>query len=471
MSNFNPQNVCVQGLGFVGFAMAVAVAYAKDESGEPHFHVTGVELETPAGREKVHSINNGRLPIESSDTALTNAFDAVYKQTNFSATTDEDIYAQADVVLMDVDLSLDFSGEEPKVDMERIVAASRTLGKLMKPGALLIVETTVPPGTCEFVIAPILHEELAKRGLNEDAILLAHSYERVMPGDQYFHSIINYWRVYAGLTEAAANACETFLSRVINVKDYPLTRLNTIRESETAKVLENSYRAANIAFIDEWGRFAEAVGIDLFSVIDAVRKRPTHSNIREPGFGVGGYCLTKDPLWALYSAQNIFKLPDIDFPFCRSAVRTNQAMPLASVNMLQSLLGGNLKDKRVAIIGVAYKPDIGDTRYSPSEIFAKALEQKGAQLSYSDSFVDIWPEMNNASVSRDLPDPKDLDALVFAVGHKIYGEIDFKAYLGGANPAILDANHVLSDQQLKALEILNISHACIGRGEERKPLP
>ena len=117
-----------------------------------------------------------------------------------------------------------------------------------------------------------------------------------MPGKNYFDSIVNYWRVYAGIDDESAKKCEKFLKKIINTKDYPLTRLSDTTSSETAKVLENSYRAANIAFIEEWGRFAEDIGIDIFEIIESIRMRPTHSNIRQPGFGVGGYCLTKDPI-------------------------------------------------------------------------------------------------------------------------------------------------------------------------------
>jgi UDP-N-acetyl-D-glucosamine dehydrogenase len=157
------------------------------------------------------------------------------------------------------------------------------------------------------------------------------SYERVMPGRDYFRSIIDFWRVYAGSTPHAAEVCAAFLSKVIHVDRYPLTRLHSTTASETGKLLENSYRALNIAFIEEWGRFAEAVGVDLFEVIDAVRMRPTHSNMRQPGFGVGGYCLTKDPLLAGIAARDLFRRSDISFTFSQQAVGVNDRMPLRTL--------------------------------------------------------------------------------------------------------------------------------------------
>ena len=114
-----------------------------------------------------------------------------------------------------------------------------------------------------------------------------------MPGKNYFDSIINYWRVYAGIDKKSADRCERFLSKIINIKDYPLSRLKNTISSECGKVLENSYRAVNIAFMEEWGRFAEDANIDIYEIVKSIRLRPTHQNIRQPGFGVGGYCLTK----------------------------------------------------------------------------------------------------------------------------------------------------------------------------------
>src|SRR5262249_19673396 len=156
----------------------------------------------------------------------------------------------------------------------------------------------------------------------------------------------------SGATPAAADACEAFLSQIINVQAYPLTRLHSTTASETAKVLENSYRAINIAFIEEWGQFAEEVGIDLFEVIDAIRVRPTHNNIRQPGFGVGGYCLTKDPLFAAVAARDLFDREDLAFPFSSRAVEVNARMPLRTLDRVRNLLGGSLTGRRLLLLGV-----------------------------------------------------------------------------------------------------------------------
>lgn len=454
--------VCVQGLGFVGFAMAVAVADAVDAEGRPWFNVIGVDLPTSDGKAKVRAINEGRAPVVSNDGELAAAFARAIERGNLLATTDPAAYSHACVTLVDVHLDIIDDGGRPGFRLDGFRAAIRTLGERMPPGSLIIVETTVPPGTCARVAAPELESALASRGLPADALLLAHSYERVMPGREYFRSIVNFWRVYAGHTAAAADACEAFLGKVINTRDYPLRRLSSTTASETAKVLENSYRAATIAFIDEWGRFAEMAGIDLFEVIDAIRVRPTHANMRQPGFGVGGYCLTKDPLFAAAASRQLFGC-EMPFPFSTQAVAVNRRMPLYSLERVRSLLGGTLAGRRILLLGVSYRNDVGDTRHSPSEIFVRAAEAEGAEVTAHDPLVAFWQEMNR-EIAAELPAAAGLDAVVFAVAHDEYRALDMR-WLDGARPLVFDANNVLTDAQREAARRLGCRVAAIGRGD------
>ena len=171
---------------------------------------------------------------------------------------------------------------------------------------LVLVETTVPPGTSQKVVRPILEECLQQRGLPTDQLKVGHSYERVMPGPKYIDSIQNFYRVFSGTDEASADATEKFLRTVISTNEYPLTKIGNTQATEMAKVLENSYRAMNIAFMVEWSRFAEEAGVNIYEVVNAIRMRPTHKNIMLPGLGVGGYCLTKDPLLASWARMNLF---------------------------------------------------------------------------------------------------------------------------------------------------------------------
>lgn len=443
--------------------MAIAIASARDVDGRPPFRTIGVDLPTPLGRDRIDALNAGRFPFVTGDHALVEAAAAAHRAGNLTATSDPSAYGEADIVVVDVHLDVQRTGEESGVDFSGFRKALGSIARHARPGTLVIIETTVPPGTCERVVAPELAAGMRARGLAEDALLLAHSYERVMPGEEYLASITNFWRVYAGQTPAAADACEAFLSKVINVAEYPLTRLASTTASETAKVLENSYRATNIAFIEEWGRFAEAVGVDLFEVIAAIRRRPTHNNIRQPGFGVGGYCLTKDPLFGGIAARELFGRRDLAFPFSEMAVRTNDVMPLVSVERLETLLGGSLRRKRILLMGVAYRQDVADTRYSPSRTFVEESRRRGAEVLVQDPLVSEWPELA-IEVQRVPPPASTVDGVVLAVPHRAYREFDFSAWLGGARPIVLDANAVLTPAQRRDLIACDARLHAIGEG-------
>lgn len=444
--------------------MAAAVASASDANGERCFNVIGVDLPTEDGRRRVEAINRGRFPMATSDPKLEAAIEAAFRAGNLIATTDPDAYSLASVAVVDVHLDIPFLEDSPRLEMDGFAAAIRTLGERLPAGSLVLVETTVPPGTCEKVVAPTLAAALDRRGLPSDALLIAHSYERVMPGADYFDSIVNYWRVYSGHTDEAAAACEDFLKRVINVEDYPLTRLTRTTASETAKVMENTYRAVNIAFIDEWRRYAEAVGIDLFEVVEAIGKRPTHANIRWPGFGVGGYCLTKDPTFAPAAVDQIFGLEPVSFPFSSMAVRVNHDMPIAAVDRLEKLFQGALSGRRVLLVGVSYRQDVDDTRYSPSETFLLAVEARGGVVECYDPYVGLWEELGR-EVTNTLPPAGEFDAIVLAVAHRQVLELDFAQWLGDARPVILDANGILATATREHLRERGYTVESLGRGD------
>ncbi|MGH7004198.1 MAG: nucleotide sugar dehydrogenase, partial [Alphaproteobacteria bacterium] len=380
------------------------------------------------------------------------------------ATTDAAAYGLASVVVVDVPLDVSVSADRfPNVALGGFEAAIQVLGRHLGDGALVVVETTVPPGTCTRVVAPILAAELAARGKPPNAILLAHSYERVMPGPDYFDSIANYWRVYAGHTDAGAEACARFLERVVDVERFPLRRLASTTASETAKIVENSFRAVNIAFIEEWARFAESAGIDLFEVIDAIRDRPTHSNIRQPGFGVGGYCLTKDPLFGAAAAGLFLNEQALNFPFSETALAVNRQMPLANLDRIERYAGG-LAGKTMVLLGVAYRSEVDDTRHSPAEIFFRDARRRGVRIACHDPYVRYWSELE-MPIPDVLPSPSMADVIVCAVPHVAYRRLDFPAWLGGAKPLVYDCDNVLSEETRARLRSAGVRVESTGRGE------
>ena len=200
----------------------------------------------------------------------------------------------------------------------------------------------------------------------------------------------NFFRVYSGINNNGKNATKEFLESIINTKDYELTELETPRASEMGKLLENSYRSMNIAFAIEWSRFAEANSVNLYEVVDAIRKRPTHANLMYPGIGVGGYCLTKDGLIADASFEGG------DLSMTVNAVRETDRMPIYALNFVINQFPdlNVLKTANCIVAGVAYAPGVGDTRFSPVETFVTQLSQKAKKLYCVDPYVSFWEELD-----------------------------------------------------------------------------
>jgi len=302
--------VVVQGLGFVGAVMSLVCANALNKE----YAVLGIDLPSEDSYWKIKSINEGTFPIVSSDKKVDEFFQNTRRNKNLFATYDPYAYSKADIII--VDINLDVKKElnhitsdslvDYSVDLSGFKSAIRSIGNNCKEDVLILIETTVPPGTT-IIAKEIIEECIEERGLEKSKIKIGHSYERVMPGPNYIDSIQNFYRVYSGVNDYSANHVELFLKTIIKIDEYPLTRLKNTNSTEMSKVLENSFRAMNIAFIVEWSRYAEEAGVDLYEVVNAIRMRPTHKNIMLPGIGVGGYCLTKDPLLASWSKKNIFK--------------------------------------------------------------------------------------------------------------------------------------------------------------------
>jgi nucleotide sugar dehydrogenase len=214
----------------------------------------------------------------------------------------------------------------------------------------------------------------------------------------------NYWRAYAGIDARSADRARDFLSKYVNIEKFPLWRHKTIRAAEMAKLLENSYRATNIAFIEEWARLAEDVGVDLFDVIHSVRMRKgTHDNMMFPGLGVGGYCLTKDALLAAFGAETLLGV-GAKLPFSRRAILTNESMPLRTLELARMHFDGGLRGRTAAILGVTYRAGVADTRSSPAETVARALLEEKVQVRAWDPLVFPWEEVREVESCREAAD-------------------------------------------------------------------
>jgi nucleotide sugar dehydrogenase len=351
------------------------------------------------------------------------------------------------------------------VDLTNFKSAIRTIGMSCKENVLVLVETTVPPGTCEKIVSPILQLELGIRGLNGNKIKIAHSYERVMPGPNYIDSIENFYRVYSGVNVGSADAAEIFLKSIISIDKYPLTRLGNTNATEIAKVLENSYRAMNIAFIVEWSRFAETSGVNLFEIVEAIRMRPTHSNMMFPGLGVGGYCLTKDPLLASWSRKNLFN-DDEGLMQSEVAVKINDQMPSYAYKFFLSKFQRNVEGLNVSFFGVSYRGDVGDTRYSPVFDLYKYFNMGGCNISLHDPYIPYWYEAEvKVETNIDLALEKNVDIVIITTSHSLYLQESFvKKICNLPQLFIFDTLGIFSEAQYKLIQ-KHHKVAVLGRGD------
>jgi nucleotide sugar dehydrogenase len=468
------QVVVVQGLGFVGAAVAATVAGATHDDGRAAHFVVGVDLPTPQGYWKVAKLSEGEPPFRAPDPELERLVrEGARERRNLRATACEEAYGLADVIVVDVHLDVENRvAEDPteiRVGMSSLEAALRAIGRHMRPDALVLIETTVPMGTCERIALPVLREERRRRGI-EDPVLLAHAYERVMPGPGYVDSIRSYPRTFAGIDEQSAVRARGFLTSFVDTETYPLWELDDTASSELAKLLENSYRSLNIAFIHEWTLLAEKIGINLFEVVHSIRVRQgTHDNMRYPGFGVGGYCLTKDSLLAQWGAAHLFE-SDAVLGMTLAGLRTNFEMPLHTLDLVHELAGTDLSGKTVVVCGVSYIAEVADTRNSPTETLVDGLLEHGAAVRVHDSHVVHWAERPDIAVSQDFSQAaKDADGVVFAVPHDEYVQISPHELVDALPPKsfVVDAQDVLTDEKARSLHAAGCRILGVGKGHWR----
>ncbi|MDD3563833.1 MAG: nucleotide sugar dehydrogenase [Candidatus Cloacimonetes bacterium] len=465
--------VAVQGLGFVGCVMAAVVADATDKDGNPIYFVHGHQRPSKRSFWKVPVINSGVTPVNSSDPEVPEIFHrTVVEKKNLRATSEDSVYSLVDVVVVDIqlDATKPAFGEAEKgyCDITGFREGIRMLGKHINPETLVLVETTVPPGTCEKIVKPILEEEFTKRGIDiaQNPPLVAHSYERVMPGSKYVSSIRDFWRVFSGVNQKSIDLCREFLSNVLNVEEYPLTQLDSTNASELSKTMENSYRATNIALTLEWARFAEQIGVDIFKVRDAIRKRKgTHDNMLRPSLGVGGYCLTKDPVLANWAMGALFEVPG-QLSMAINSVNINDTMPLHTIELIKKEIP-EIKNLKISLLGVSYLENVGDTRHSPSKTLVEFLRRDLARVRAHDPYVEHWDELEEVTVEKDLAATLDgAQVVIFAVGHDQYKNLEPKEVVDmcKTRPLIIDCSNFLDDTKINKYKGLGCKVRGVGKG-------
>lgn len=394
--------ICVVGLGYMGIPTALLLA----KSG---YEVVGYDVI----KEKAEMLNRGQLPFE--EKGLKELFAEAGK--NFRAL---DRLEQADTYIVAVPTPVT---KEKKCDNSYVESAMKSIAPFVKKGVLVILESTVRPGTTTDVVKPILEKPGLKAGKD---FMLAYVSEKAIPGNTLYE-MENNDRVVGGLDEKSGQAAAKIYSSFVKGKVH-LTDCTT---AETVKLMENSYRDANIALANEFARICEQLGINAWEAIALANRHP-RVHIHQPGPGVGGHCIAVDPWFLIenYDGQSIV----------RTARQINDAMPAHVVKAVEEMLQGKKKAK-VAILGAAYKKNVDDARESPTERIAQILRGKGHDLAITDPLVRKFPEkivsfgeaVNNA------------DAIILAVDHDAYKEKEkLLAEMEQKGAKILDARNLFN---------------------------
>ena len=493
--------VVVMGVGFVGAAMAAVVADAVDKKGNPNKFVIGMQRPSARSYWKIPILNRGISPVISEDKELAPMIKrCVLEKKNLTATFTYDVLSLADVVVVDIqcDYHKNALGDvhDGYAEITPLEKSLAIMAEYISPDALILIETTVAPGTTEQIAYPIMKKVFEKRGIKSDP-LLAHSFERVMPGKDYVASIRDFWRVCSGINNKARERVVKFLNDILNTKDYPLTVLDKPIESETAKIVENSYRATILAFLDEWSLFAERNGVDMMKVIKAIKVRPTHSNIMFPGPGIGGYCLPKDGGLGVWAYKHIHGFEDDIFKITPLAININDTRSLHVGQLTRDALRNMSRPiaaAEILLLGASYREDVGDTRYSGSELIVRKLTEMGAELRVHDPYLSHWWELEQQDT---YPSPghslnrffrnqgklsslkmeedfkkafKGADAVIFAVRHEQYMNLDPDKVVDmvGNSCAIIDCFGILDDEKIRRYFELGCEVKGLGRGHIRR---
>lgn len=389
-------DVAVVGLGYVGLPLA-------QEACRAGLTVVGFDI----SERVVTSLNEGRSHVDD----LSNDDIAEMLGSGFSATTDPRRIAEAKTAVICVPTPL---SEDGGPDLGPVNSAVATIAGQLRPGMLVILESTTYPGTTDEVVRPVLEAGGLVAGTD---FHLAFSPERIDPGNEKFGAK-NTPKVVGGHTPACSDAAAAFYGQFVDT----VVRAKGTREAETAKLLENTYRHINIALVNEMARFCHDLGIDLWDVIAAASTKPFGFQAFYPGPGVGGHCIPIDPNYLSYNVRAKLGYP---FRFVELAQEINATMPAYVVGRAQDLLNEDAKPLRgstVLLLGVTYKPNIADQRESPAVPLARQLMDKGATVAYHDPHVTDWTAAGPGVVRVEDPaqGAKDADLTILVQNHRVY---------------------------------------------------
>lgn len=420
--------ICVVGMGYVGIPVAALLADQRN------FDVTGIQRRSQRSGWKIDVLNAGKSPFKGDEPGLDDLIRRVVKKGSFRVTDDFSVIKDMNIVLIDVQTPTDGAEHNPRYLSLKEV--SRQVGTYMKKGSLVVIESTVAPGTTQFVVQPILER---KSGLKAgEGFYLAYSYERVMPG-RLLDYIANLPRIVGGVDKKSRNRAVALYKKIVKAKIFS----TDILTAETSKTIENAYRDVNIAFANEMAMACESLGVNVFEVLELINSR-AERHMHVPGIGVGGHCLPKDT-WLLDYGVRKYGKPSMNPEFVRLARKINNFMPTHATQMIREALAAEkiaLRDAKVALLGVAYLEDSDDVRNTPAYDLIRDLETYGAEVVAHDPYVRSFPE---AELGRSLNRVVEgSDCIVIVTKHKPYFRLKLSKLKSlMRTPIIVDGRNVI----------------------------
>lgn len=413
--------LAVIGLGYVGLPVACRFAQVG-------FHVVGVDILA----ERVERINAGESPIKGNEPGLEELLAEVTSTGRLHATTDYEQLKNCDVILIDVETPVD-DQHQPRYHALRSCLTS--LGPVLKDGALVIVESTISPGTMQNIVLPLLQQSSGKQ-LNE-GFYLGNCPERVMPG-KLLENLRTLSRVVGGMQPQTAEVMVLLYSNIVEGELDPTDCIT----AELVKTVENAYRDVQIAFSNEVAMLSEAVGGDVWKVRELVNKSPGRHMLL-PGAGVGGHCIPKDP-WLLVHAVDG---KEVDATLIPTARGINDGMPMHVLHLVKKALtrhNKRLEGAKVLVLGYTYLEDSDDTRNTPSATFIQALEAAGGKAVIHDPYIEEY-------AGDALSLATGCDAAVLLVKHSEYAELDLEQLAQAlSTPILVDSRGFLVRENSEA---------------------
>jgi len=426
--------ITVIGMGYVGIPCAALLA---DVDG---FMVTGLQRRSKRSGWKIDHINAGKSPFEGDEPGLDELIARVVAKGSFKVTDDVEVLKDSEIILIDVQTPTD-ENHVPKYDSLREV--SKQIGERIKKGTLVIVESTVAPGTTQNVVQKIIEETSGMKG-GED-FDLAFAYERVMPG-KLIKNIVHLPRIVGGITPEGGKRAVDLYSKIVKANVHQTDVLT----AEVSKTVENAYRDVNIAFANEMALVCESLGVNVYEIIDLINELPSRM-MHIPGAGVGGHCLPKDT-WLLRHGLNEYGSQKVEARFISLARDINNYMPVHMSYLIEDALrkkGVKIQDATVTVLGIAYLENADDTRNTPALPLINNLEGKGAKVVLHDPYVQTW-DLGPHEIVRDIyAAAKDSDCLALVTKHIDYSDLDFDK-LGKVmkTRAFVDGRNVYSEDKV-----------------------